>query len=144
MKKFLLLCLCFYFISCNKELNQVDYLEKLNTILNNNSSNEKIIDFIKELPQDDLELKKKMVDDFANHKLKLMINKESEVLIKNQLESRDVPCYKSYMDSMTKATAQAYIDIFGLNLYWLEDYMERQSQAESDFYQYLHEKYGTA
>ena len=66
---------------------------------------------------------------------------ENSLLIKNKIEIRNVPCFKGYVIESTRATAQFAIACLSVNLYAIDDLIDRIEKAESDFYQCIQDKY---
>ena len=66
---------------------------------------------------------------------------ENSLLIKNKIEIRNVPCFKGYSVECARATAQFTIGCLSVNLYAIDDLIDRIEKAESDFYQCIQDKY---
>lgn len=131
------------FYSCSKEVLITDFEKEFNSLVTAKASNEIFINFLREIPPDEKTLSQKLINDFTTFKVNQFTSIENSLINNNELENRDVPCFKEYSVECLRAGAQFWLDlVLGFDSYAGEVCLERLEKAEEKFYKCLDDKYG--
>lgn len=141
MKKYYIFLIIFC-VSCQKNLIVENYESDFKELIKLEVSDSDLAQFLLKIPKTEVKMIEHLCIEYSNYKISKLTAIEKRLIKENELESRNLPCFGAYVDSMGKAVIGLTFDIFSLDSYYLDNYIERTEKAENAFYDCMTKTYG--